>query len=403
METDGDSMATNGFSIRYERGNLMYHGYDLLDGFQALFGDGRVVFPKRSLPLGAAVVDVLNMSEEELDRLDAAALSLRFDVLAYLSGEYDATQAGLTNEALISFFSLLSEYPVYRELEQKRRPSISFLRSHAEIRERMRTPGTDEYAVTQAWLERLRTLVPSLREFREKAEKMLEHGFADVTERTASGYAKRLSAYYAHAEIQARYLSDALDQADPDDVDYLRQREDYQRDFAREFFPALFPIEVAFRTIPHPEKAGAFLLAEEVFFRELSTFLSLDLMRGFASGHLPRRCEHCGRWFLLVNGYDTRYCENPAPEEPEKTCRQVGAHRKETRLNGTVEIREEYTRVTNRLKGQKFRKTLSTDDWNALMRQVQDLREEALTGKLTVAELRERYDGISLRRKKTVR
>ncbi len=104
-----------------------------------------------------------------------------------------------------------------------------------------------------------------------------------------------------------------------------------------------------------------------------------------------------------MNGYDTRYCENPAPEEPDKTCRQVGAHRKETRLNGTVEIREEYTRVTNRLKGQKFRKTLSTDDWNALMRQVQDLREEALTGKLTVAELRERYDGISLRRKKTVR
>ena len=44
----------------------MYHEYDLIDGFRALFGDGRVVFPKRSLPLGAAVVDVLNMSEEEM-------------------------------------------------------------------------------------------------------------------------------------------------------------------------------------------------------------------------------------------------------------------------------------------------------------------------------------------------
>ncbi len=152
----------------------MYHEYDLLDGFQALFGDGRVVFPKRSLPLGVSVVDVLNLSEEDLRQLDAAALSLRFDVLAYLSGEYDATQAGLTNEALASFFSLLSEYPVYRELEQKHRPSISFLRSHPEMRERMRTPGTDEYAVTQAWLERLRSLVSSIREIREKAEKMLE-------------------------------------------------------------------------------------------------------------------------------------------------------------------------------------------------------------------------------------
>ena len=381
----------------------MYHAYDLLDGFQALFGDGRVVFPNRSLPLGASVVDVLNLSEDDLTRLDTAALSLRFDVLAYLGGDYDATQAGLTNEALASFFSRLSEYPVYRELEQKHRPSISFLRSHSEIRERMRTPGTDEYAVTQAWLERLRSLVSSIREFRKKAEKMLEQGFTKVTERNASGYAKCLSAYYAHAEIQARYLSDALDQTDPEDSDYLRQREDYQRDFAREFFPTLYPIEVAFRTIPHPEKEGVFLLAEEVFFRELNTFLSLDLMRGFAAGHLPRRCEHCGRWFLLENGYDTRYCENPAPEEPDKTCRQVGAHRKETRLNGTAEIRKEYTRVTNRLKGQKYRGTLSTDDWNKLMRQVQDLREEALTGKLKVAELRERYDCISLRRKRKAR
>ncbi len=112
-------------------------------------------------------------------------------------------------------------------------------------------------------------------------------------------------------------------------------------------------------------------------------------MRRFASGHLPRRCEHCGRWFLPVNGYDTRCCKNPAPEGPDKTSRQVGALRKETRLNGTVEIREGYTRVTNRLKGQKLRGTLSTDDWNKLMRQVQDLREEALTGKLTAAEPRE--------------
>jgi len=115
---------------------------------------------------------------------------------------------------------------------------------------------------------------------------------------------------------------------------------------------------------------------------------------------MPWRCEHCKRWFLLKSGYDTCYCENPAPEEPDKTCRQVGANRKETRLNGTAEIRKEYTRVTNRLKGQKFRGTLSTDDWNKLMRQVQDLREEALTGKLKVAELRERYDSISMRRKR---
>lgn len=134
--------------------------------------------------------------------------------------------------------------------------------------------------------------------------------------------------------------------------------------------------------------------------RALSTFLSLDLMRGFAAGHMPWRCEHCKRWFLLESGYDTCYCENPAPEEPGKTCRQVGAHRKGARLNGTDEIRSEYKRVTNRLKGQKFRGSLTVAEWNRWMKIVQEPRDDAMAGKIKVAELRERYDGICNHREK---
>jgi hypothetical protein len=117
-------------------------------------------------------------------------------------------------------------------------------------------------------------------------------------------------------------------------------------------------------------------------------------MRGFAAGHLPRRCDHCKRCFLLESGYDIRYCENPALEETGKTCRQVGAHRKETRLNGTDEIRSEYKRVTNRLKDRKFRGNLTVSEWNQWMKIVQDLRHDAMAGRIKVSELRGRYDGI---------
>ena len=90
------------------------------------------------------------------------------------------------------------------------------------------------------------------------------------------------------------------------------------------------------------------------------------------------------------------YCENLAPGEPGKPCRQVGAHRKETKLNGTDEIRKEYARVANRLKGQKFRNTITVDEWNAYMLQVQDLRDNAIAGRIKVAELRKQYDTISV-------
>lgn len=51
--------------------------------------------------------------------------------------------------------------------------------------------------------------------------------------------------------------------------------------------------------------------------------------RGMAAGNIPRRCHNCGRWFLLVGAYDTVYCRRTAPGETKRTCRQVGAHRKE--------------------------------------------------------------------------
>jgi len=378
----------------------MYHVDDFIDGFSVLFGDGNVVFPKRSLPLGAATVDILNLPEKTLEQLQSLGWELDRELTAYFSGDYDPTQAALTNQALKKYFSLLSRLPVYRELEMKEAPSVSSLRRDPEAWERMRTQGTEEYAFMQTWRQRLHALVPTLRAFRHRAEKLLTERFAKVTERSPSGYAKCIAAYKDFVGWEYHFASDALDQEDVHGRAFEQMRTDYEQELERQYFPSHFPIEVSYRAMPHPKNEGEYVLAEEVFFKDIGSFLSLDLMRGFIAGHLPRRCEHCGKWFLLESGHDTRYCENPAPGEPGKTCRQVGAHRKEARLNGTVAIRSEYMRVTNRLKGQKFRGTLSVDDWNDYMRQVQDLRDDAIAGRIKLAELKKRYDAISARRVK---
>ena len=378
----------------------MYHAYDFVDGFRALFGGGNVLFPKRTLPLGAATVDVLNLDEQVLEDLERKSVELQHEIDAYLSGDYDPSQAGFTNQAMDAFFSLLSKLPVYAELETKHTPSVLILRRYPEVRERMRTEGLEEHTQLLAWQRKLRNLVPSLRAFQERAALLLENYFSEVEDRSAAGYAKCLSTYFTHVQFEHILASDALDDEELTGGAFELRRQDYRQELDRRFFPAHFPVEITYRTVPHPKEKGAYLLAEEVFFEDVGAFLSLDLMRGLAAGHLPRRCAHCGRWFLLESGYDTRYCENPAPGEPNKTCRQVGAHRREVRLNGTEDIRVEYRRVTNRLKGQKHRGTLSTDEWNRWMRQVQDLRDDAINGRIKAAELKKRYDQISMRREK---
>ena len=59
--------------------------------------------------------------------------------------------------------------------------------------------------------------------------------------------------------------------------------------------------------------------------------LEAEFFRGLAAGNAPRWCRNCGKYFLLTAGYNTCYCNNIAPGETERTCRKVGAHRKEAK------------------------------------------------------------------------
>ncbi len=47
-----------------------------------------------------------------------------------------------------------------------------------------------------------------------------------------------------------------------------------------------------------------------------------DLVRGRIS---IKKCLNCGRFFLMNAHYNTDYCSQPSPEDPTKTCREIGA------------------------------------------------------------------------------
>ena len=37
------------------------------------------------------------------------------------------------------------------------------------------------------------------------------------------------------------------------------------------------------------------------------------------------KCENCGKIFVPEGRKDTKYCSNPSPQNPDKTCREIGA------------------------------------------------------------------------------
>ena len=95
-------------------------------------------------------------------------------------------------------------------------------------------------------------------------------------------------------------------------------------------------------------------------------------------GNAPRRCHNCGKYFLLTAGYNTCYCNNIAPGETERTCRKVGAHRKEAQgKTNRTPAQVEYDRAYNRLKQRKNRKKISVEEWNAAVAEtLQDILKE---------------------------
>ena len=160
-------------------------------------------------------------------------------------------------------------------------------------------------------------------------------------------------------------------------------------------FEQSFPVQVKFVPVKHPAESGKVILAEQAEFTYLSHFLYTDFYRGLTAGNAPRRCHNCGRYFLLTEGYNTCYFNNIAPGETERTCRKVGAHRKEAKERASATpAQREYAKAYNRLKMRKQRGKISADDWNTAVAKAQDLKEQSERGELSDEELRRQLEAL---------
>lgn len=66
-------------------------------------------------------------------------------------------------------------------------------------------------------------------------------------------------------------------------------------------------------------------VVEQMYFDRLLDFVYVEFMKGMQKGYIPKRCGNCGKWFLQGPGPTFSYCQDVAPDETEKTCRDIGA------------------------------------------------------------------------------
>lgn len=345
---------------------------DYFDRFSLLFGKGEVFVNGKPFPLGQCATDILNLDGTVLNEIEQridAFLPLALDMLQQKTD----SAACSAQEKLNAVWDLIFTMRPYRDLSMDLETSyhlLSLMFSDKEKWDEVFDVHSEGHAMFEQFLNGLEYFPESLRNFRGQVVGILELYLEPLKRRSVDAYAVA----YAH---------------------YFKDMGAAGELFAAPEFEQSFPTQIKFVPMAHPAENGKAILAEKAEFSYLSHFLYADFYRGLMAGNAPRRCHNCGRYFLLTAGYNTCYCNNLAPGETERTCRKVGAHRKEAKERASATpAQKEYAKAYNRLKARKNRGKMSLDEWNAAVTKAQDLKEKTERGELGDEELRRRLDAL---------
>ena len=125
----------------------------------------------------------------------------------------------------------------------------------------------------------------------------------------------------------------------------------------------------------------------------LLDFVYVEFMRGLQKGFLPKQCANCGRWFLQKPGATYHYCDQPAPGQGDKTCREIGASISFQDKVRNNEIWRLHQRAYKKYFARTRKGTMGRREFETWAREAEQLRDQALA-EYARAEAAEAKSGI---------
>ena len=119
-------------------------------------------------------------------------------------------------------------------------------------------------------------------------------------------------------------------------------------------------------------------VVEKMYFDRLLDFVYVEFMKGLQKGFVPKRCANCGRWFLQAPGATFAYCAGPAPEDPGKTCQEIGAASSFKDKVANNEVWQVQQRAYKKYYARTMRKDMTKAEFEAWTRDAEQKRDAAL-------------------------
>ena len=119
-------------------------------------------------------------------------------------------------------------------------------------------------------------------------------------------------------------------------------------------------------------------VVEKIYFDRLLDFVYAEFMKGLQRGFVPKRCANCGRWFLQTPGATFAYCSSSAPEDPSKTCREIGAASSFKDKVANNEVWQVQQRAYKKYYARTMRKDMTKAEFEAWTRDAECKRDASL-------------------------
>lgn len=284
---------------------LIDHGLLTLDFWQS-----NVTYGGKSLPSGAVGCAALNISDEVIADLNRFCTPLNFAISLVSLGQLTVDALSPAKESVIQIVERLRGIPPFSYLgvenaadevteiftDENMKTAAAYTKAAAEIglaaaADEQYKGGIGLLKLIQVTAQLGGTVTAYKRSMIRFAEQLHE------SDRTADGYAAVFGKYFSSEPT--------LSQTDPS-------------------WMALSNVSVQYVSAVMPGRDEAQLVKRMHYVSFVGMFRS-DLFEGLCAGHAPRKCPICGKWFLTTDARHTKYCGEPAPNDPKgRTCRQIG-------------------------------------------------------------------------------
>lgn len=337
--------------------------------FSADFYGNKIILGKTELPIGQIATEFMKLEDEQFKSLREKTLILQ----AAAETIYDITATQVIKRDLKDFLPCFKMF--LDELDKL--PLFTYLNINQKqvINAFINTYNSDDEVEKTAefigmFLVDLMAYHDEIHIFRLYADTLLDDYVEYARFRQPKYYAKETHKFFNDKDMQAK-LQGMLHPEKYDNIFMIEQ-----------------PVNIEYVTRMKPVKKREYVIAERIVYRSLGGFLKAELFKALIAGNAPRACHNCKRYFLTIGGSQLLYCSRIAPNDPQgRTCLQVGRYKKQQEQD-QIPYEKAYKRAYDRLKKRKKAGTLVDKTWNALVAEIQDIRDDARAGKIpdTVAE-----------------